>query len=219
MEDGTSYLLRVWLPDRPGALGQVAARIGALKGDVISVEIVERDGRRAIDELVVSFPTDISEESIVNEIHADEEVEVEYVHPVDSLTHDPQFDFLQAAAVVVAAESASALFDALVDEVRQAVPWSWACVIDESGILASSGDCPEQIWLTAFIAGSPDGNGWGGPLSASEATWFAIAAASAKLVVGGQQVLRAKERGRLAALARIADIWSRRLTQQSSRRG
>ena len=28
------YVVRVWLPDRPGALGQVASRIGAVRGDV-----------------------------------------------------------------------------------------------------------------------------------------------------------------------------------------
>ena len=29
-----TVVMRVWLPDRPGALGQVASRIGAVKGDV-----------------------------------------------------------------------------------------------------------------------------------------------------------------------------------------
>src|SRR5215204_3609233 len=34
-EDETrSLVVRVWLPDRPGALGQVASRIGGLRGDV-----------------------------------------------------------------------------------------------------------------------------------------------------------------------------------------
>ncbi len=31
----TTFVVRVWLPDRPGALGQVASRIGAVHGDVI----------------------------------------------------------------------------------------------------------------------------------------------------------------------------------------
>src|SRR5438874_1656791 len=35
-------LVRVWLPDRPGALGQVASRIGSLRGDIVGV-----DGRTA----------------------------------------------------------------------------------------------------------------------------------------------------------------------------
>lgn len=30
-----TYVVRVWMPDRPGALGQVASRIGAVGGDVV----------------------------------------------------------------------------------------------------------------------------------------------------------------------------------------
>ena len=30
-----TFVIRMWLPDRPGALGQVASRIGAVRGEVI----------------------------------------------------------------------------------------------------------------------------------------------------------------------------------------
>ena len=46
-------MVRVWLPDRPGALGAVASRIGAVRGDVIGIDILERGGGRAVDELTV----------------------------------------------------------------------------------------------------------------------------------------------------------------------
>ena len=39
--------LRVWLPDRPGALGAVASRIGGVKGDVVGIEILEQGAGRA----------------------------------------------------------------------------------------------------------------------------------------------------------------------------
>src|SRR5687767_13200202 len=52
------YVVRLWLPDRPGALGQVASRIGAVRGDVVGIEILERGAGRAIDELVVRLPDD-----------------------------------------------------------------------------------------------------------------------------------------------------------------
>ena len=54
--DVETYLVRVWVPDRPGALGQVASRIGAVRGDVVGIEILERGAGRAIDELVVALP-------------------------------------------------------------------------------------------------------------------------------------------------------------------
>lgn len=36
-----THLIRAWLPDRPGALGAVASRIGAVRGDVIGIDILE----------------------------------------------------------------------------------------------------------------------------------------------------------------------------------
>ena len=50
--NGATYLVRAWIPDRPGALGQVASRIGAVRGDVVAIEILERGGGRAVDEIV-----------------------------------------------------------------------------------------------------------------------------------------------------------------------
>lgn len=41
-ESVSNYLIRVQLPDRPGALGAVASRIGSVGGDVISIDILER---------------------------------------------------------------------------------------------------------------------------------------------------------------------------------
>ena len=42
-----TLVIRVWLPDRPGALGAVASRVGAVRGDVIGIDIIERGAGRA----------------------------------------------------------------------------------------------------------------------------------------------------------------------------
>jgi ACT domain-containing protein len=49
------YLVRVRLPDRPGALGLVASRIGSVGGDIVVVDITERGGGMAVDEFVVEL--------------------------------------------------------------------------------------------------------------------------------------------------------------------
>jgi UTP:GlnB (protein PII) uridylyltransferase len=49
------YMVRVSLSDRPGALGQVASRIGAVGGDIIAVDITGRSQGRAIDEFVIDL--------------------------------------------------------------------------------------------------------------------------------------------------------------------
>jgi UTP:GlnB (protein PII) uridylyltransferase len=63
-----SYLLRVWLPDRPGALGAVASRIGAVRGDVESIQVVERRDGVALDEIVVNLPSPDLVELMISEI-------------------------------------------------------------------------------------------------------------------------------------------------------
>ena len=44
------YVVRIALPDRPGALGLVASRIGAVGGDIVAINILERDEGHAVDE-------------------------------------------------------------------------------------------------------------------------------------------------------------------------
>ena len=46
-------LVRVWLPDRPGALGLVASRIGAVDGDIVGIDVLERGDSVAVDEFAV----------------------------------------------------------------------------------------------------------------------------------------------------------------------
>ena len=49
------YVVRIALPDRPGALGLVASRIGAVGGDIVAINILERDEGHAVDEFVVEI--------------------------------------------------------------------------------------------------------------------------------------------------------------------
>ena len=50
--------IRIWLPDAPGVLGAVAAEIGAVQGNVVGLEVLEREAGVAIDEIVVELPDD-----------------------------------------------------------------------------------------------------------------------------------------------------------------
>ncbi|MGH1490009.1 MAG: hypothetical protein ACRBK7_11565 [Acidimicrobiales bacterium] len=219
MDTHETYLVRVWLPDRPGALGAVASRFGALKGDVIGLEIIERGGGLAIDELVVSLPADITPELIAKEVGAEDDVEIEDIRRLNSATYDPQLDILEAASIVLGAENRDELASALVEHVCRAVLLSWACVVErDGGVLASWGDRPNDRWLTSFIAGSPavaKGTEPAERATSMDTVWVPLPAASAALVVGRDSVVRAKERQRLAALARIADAWFRRVRERS----
>ena len=48
--------VRVTLPDRPGALGQVARTLGVAGADIVAVVVLERLGGRAVDDFTVVWP-------------------------------------------------------------------------------------------------------------------------------------------------------------------
>jgi ACT domain-containing protein len=78
------YVVRIELPDRPGALGLVASRIGAVGGDIVAINILDRDGRQAIDEFVIEIGGDHLIELLRNEIHEVDGVSVLEIRAVDS---------------------------------------------------------------------------------------------------------------------------------------
>ena len=58
-------LVRVLLPNRPGALGAVASALGALGADINLVEIVEKHGAVEADEFILDLPPDQTVDSLV----------------------------------------------------------------------------------------------------------------------------------------------------------
>ena len=91
-------MVRVWMPDRPGALGQVASRIGAVRGDVLAIEILEHGAGRAIDELSVRLPDASVLDLLAAEVSAVDGVDVESIRAVDEDRADPSLAALGVAA-------------------------------------------------------------------------------------------------------------------------
>src|SRR4051812_25551292 len=152
-----TFVVRVWLPDRPGALGAVASRIGAVRGDLIGVDILERGGGRAIDELVVELPSRELLQLLIDEMGQVDGVDVEDVRPATEGQPDPRVDALETAAVLVEKTTLDALLNALCE---RASPFSEAAGpagVDPADIgdepLACVGHPPSTAWLAAFVAG------------------------------------------------------------------
>lgn len=204
------YIVRVWLPDRPGALGQVASRIGAVRGEIVGIDILERGGGQAVDELAVDIPDDSLVDLLISEIRAVDGVEVEEVRPVDGASHDPRSDALETAAIIVGASNRHDLVEAVVTHGRRVLGGAWAAVVhlEEETVLAVDGDAPPAAWLAAFVAGSRSAAGAsagseGGP---DDVVWAPLPATGLAVVVGRfGSGFRARERRQVAALARIAD--------------
>ncbi|HZA88236.1 MAG TPA: ACT domain-containing protein, partial [Acidimicrobiales bacterium] len=109
-----TFVIRMWLPDRPGALGQIASRIGAVGGDVVGIDILERENGQAVDELVVELPDPALVELLVAEVRQVDGVAVEEVRPLANALHDPRLDALEAAAQLAGADDVDGLLDAII---------------------------------------------------------------------------------------------------------
>src|SRR5438045_1243182 len=96
----TTFVVRVWVPDRPGALGAVASRIGAVRGDLVGIDILERGGGRAIDELMVELPSAELVPLLVAEMSQVDGIDVEDVRPAAESLHDARLDALETAALL-----------------------------------------------------------------------------------------------------------------------
>ncbi len=209
--ESTHVLIRVWLPDRPGALGLVASRIGSVGGDIVGIDVLERGDNVAVDEFAVEIQDLDLLELLAREIEQVDGASVEEFRVVGAFP-DPRLDALESAAVLCEATSRRALQETLVGHVRREFLADWTALIAADEVVACAGDpSPVADMLTALAAGTV-----ASPLVADGSTGpedLAVARLpqhEATLLVGREgHPFRRRERYQLLALARIADrAWS-----------
>src|SRR5438128_728843 len=105
---GVPVVVRVVLPDRPGALGLVASRIGALGGDIVGIDVLERGERLAIDEFSLVLPRHDLVALLVREVEEVDGALVEECRTVDAFS-DPRLDALDTVEQLLAATDECAL--------------------------------------------------------------------------------------------------------------
>lgn len=219
----SAFVVRVWLTDRPGALGAVASRIGAVRGDLVGIDILERGGGRAIDELVVDLPDPELVPLLVAEIAEVDGVDVEDVRPITEAALDPRLDALETAALLVEQPSVERLLGALARHGAHDFSADWSAVVDLDGVaqVAAVGSVPPAAWLSAFVAGSKvsvaPATGGAGP---DDVAWAELSSAGMVVVLGRSgRPFRARERRQLAALGRIVDTrWGELVSAATGRR-
>ena len=76
-----SYLLRLVVPDRPGVLGAVATALGEAGIDIVSLDVLERSGGFAVDDVVVELPAGRLPDALITAAQAVPGVAVESLRP------------------------------------------------------------------------------------------------------------------------------------------
>lgn len=199
-----TVVVRVWMPDRPGALGQVASRIGAVRGDVLGIEILEQGADRVIDELTVSLPSPDIVGLLTAEIDAVDGVSVEDVRIVDIDRIDPNLSALAAGAALAEAPPGERV-EVLCQAVHRLVESDWAVVLRADDVVSQVGDSPDVGWLQAFLAGSDHLSETDEALP-SDLVWGHLIRSGLTVAAGRSgRTIHERERIRVSLFARLAD--------------
>lgn len=207
MTDTVGLLVRVWLPDRPGALGLVASRIGSVGADIVGIDVLERSNGVAVDEFAVRLEDLDLVDLLVREIEQVDGASVEELRMVTSFP-DPRLDALDSAAALCDATSVEALHESFLTHTRDEFLADWTALVRDNVPIAQAGDSkPSSELLAALVAGTAASprvaDGTTGPEDLAVA---ALPRHDTTLLVGRDgHPFRRRERAQLVALARIAD--------------
>lgn len=209
------YVMRAWLADRPGALGILTTALGEIGADVISIDILERDGGRVVDELTVAVPDQIGPAELAAAAGANAIVQVEDVRSVVDRLPYPGSDPLEVAVGFARQRTTGQVAEVLAHGVASVFSGDWAVVLGDGAAapLATAGHPPATCWLEAFVAGaSCDLSPSSEPRGPRDIAWAALEYADATVVVGrGGPPFRSKERRQLLQLSQLADARWREL--------
>ena len=140
--------LRIWVADRPGALGQVTRELGACGADIVQVSVLSRERGRALDEITVFLPEPEQQSRIERSLRAIGSVAVEGIRPSGEVPGAfPDLDLLGR----VAADPRAAL-NILADAMPRILAADWAIAVHagisgplpDSAVLARSWDAPRE---------------------------------------------------------------------------
>ena len=154
--------IRIWLPDAPGVLGAVAAEIGAVHGNVVGLEVLEREAVVAIDEMVVELPDDPGAiDAVCRAVRNVPGVGVEEVVELSGEGEAPDREdtVLAATTAILGAASTDAVLKELTGHLRTLFGLAWLAVADDAltRFVEVHGDAPSPPWVAAFAEGSRSG--------------------------------------------------------------
>ena len=154
--------IRIWLPDAPGVLGAGAAEIGAVQGNVVGLEVLEREAGVAIDEMVVELPDEPGAvDAVCRGVRNVPGVGVEEVTELPGVGEAPDREdtVLAAATAIIGAATPEAALRALTGHLRTLFGLAWLAVVDDglAAFVEVHGDAPSPAWVAAFAEGARSG--------------------------------------------------------------
>lgn len=204
--------VRIWLPDEPGMLAAVATRIAAIRGNVVGLEVLERSGGVAVDELMVEMPDEGLAETLGRQLQTIEGAGIEEIRKVPPEMEERGLQVIAAAVSILETANASASLAALVGLASDLFDAEWTALVDigSETYVHCSGDVPGVAWLIAFVSGArnaPEDVA----TSASGVMAGELVESELILCIGRSVAFRGREHRELDMLVRVADRMCRPL--------
>jgi len=199
--------MRIWLPDAPGVLSAVAAEIGTLQGNVVGLEVLEREAGVAIDELVVELPDDSDVvDAVCRGVRKVPGAGVEEVTVLPGAAPDRAHGVLAAVAEMVRAATAAEVIDALCARLSGLFDLAWFAVADEriEVFVEVQGDAPTPQWVAAFAQGARSGADPANDTLRSGVFVEALPGAALVVCGGRSAAIRRRERDEISVLVTVA---------------
>ena len=126
-----SYLLRIQLPDEPGALGYVAAALGEVEGDIRSVDVVDYGANGVVvDDIVVDLPMGLLPDTLITAAQSISGVEVDSIRPFSGSV-DRRGQIAPLAKFSQHTKNLDRALGDVVDGLPQTMTAGWAIVLGE----------------------------------------------------------------------------------------
>jgi hypothetical protein len=199
--------MRIWLPDAPGVLGAVAAEIGAVHGNVVGLEVLEREAGVAIDELVVELPDDPGAvEAACRGVRNVPGAGVEEVTELMVEAKDREDTVLAAAAGILQAATPTAAMNALTGHLIALFDLTWLALADDvlTSFAEVYGDVPTVQWVAAFAEGSRSGSDPANDTTGSGVFIETVPDTGYTICGGRPAAIRRRERQEIALLVMVA---------------
>lgn len=139
-----SYLMRLVLPNRPGALGALATALGNVGADIQNLIVVERNADLAVDDILVDLPPTGLADSLITAAHSVDGVTVESLNRYGGRL-DLQDDLALLDTLTGGSDDLLARFANAVPDVLRA---EWALIVDagvpHAPAIAASPAAPTQ---------------------------------------------------------------------------
>ncbi|WP_336214294.1 ACT domain-containing protein [Nonomuraea sp. LPB2021202275-12-8] len=143
--------VRVALPDKPGSLAQITKVLGAAGTDITQVTVLERGAGRAVDDLTVYCPDELSKQALRERLESVAEVTVEGVWSTREAPGTyPELEILKY--ITTAGDRA---LTTLVDSLPVLFSADWAATAAERGVVYASWRAPSQVPLPQPVPARP----------------------------------------------------------------